>query len=195
MNYMPEGLGSLKPYEFTVNCRKKEEEEYFFQTASGTSYICYFLSASGYFEDYPSIKDNIVTFGFRPLSQLSKGSFIDGHDRRIKETIFCILTHATARRPERYLLVMYETSDGKQRNRKITFNCWYNEYCALVNNQVTRISIIAPNIEGDDTFSLMVFVPSTCSKLELIKNTFIEIKDEFISKGYPPSLECRIECK
>ncbi len=96
--------------------------------------------------------------------------------------------------PEWSILVMYDTQDGRQRNRKIAFNRWYNEYCNLVSSRVTRISILAQGFDGS-SFNLMMLVPNTCSKLELIKSTCIEIKDELISKGYPPSIECRIECK
>ncbi len=193
MNYTPEELGSLRPYEYTAEYRHGDEE-YRFETESGIFYSCHFTNGSGYFEDYPLIKDNIVTFGFRQLSP-TKGFFVEKYDARIKETIFYILTRVAETNPENSIFVMYSTQGGRQRNRKVAFNRWYNEYCNLLSERVTRISIIAPNIEGGNTFNLMILVPNTCSKLELIKNTFIEIKDEFISKGYSPSLECRIECK
>ncbi|WP_409017675.1 DUF6169 family protein [Dyadobacter sp. CY323] len=120
---------------------------------------------------------------------------MDKYDARIKATVFLILGQVIEMYPERSIFVMYDTQDGRQRNRKVAFNRWYNEYCNLLSERVTKISIIAPNIEGGNTFNLMMLVPNSCSKLELIKSTCIEIKDEFISKGYPPSLECRIECK
>ena len=193
MNYMPEELSSLRAYECTIEYRNNGEE-YFFKTESGAYYSCYFANASGYFEEYPLIKDDIVTFGFGLLSP-SKGFFVEKHDPRIKETIFYILIQAAETYPERSFFVMYSTDEGRQRNRKVTFDRWYNDYCKLVGGAVTKISISAPTIDGSFIFNMMMLVPNTCSKLELIKSTCIEIKDEFISKGYPPSLECRIECK
>jgi hypothetical protein len=193
MNYTPEELGSLRAYEYTLEYRDNGEE-YLFKTASGAHYSCYFTDASGYFEEYPLIKDDIVSFGFGLVSP-SKGFFVEKHNTRIKETIFHILLQANNTYPDRSFFVMYSTRDGKQRNRKITFDKWYNDYCNLVSGRVTRISIISPCTDGNFTFNMMMLVPNTCSKLELIKSTCIEIKDEFISKGYPPSLECRIECK
>ena len=189
---MPEELGSLKPYKYTVEYRDGDVE-YYFKTGSDVFYSCYFTSASGYFDAYPLIKDDIVTFGFRPTT-FSKGFFMKKYDARIKQTIFQILMDVVRKHPEWSILVMYDTQDGRQRNRKIAFNRWYNEYCNLVSSRVTRISILAQGFDGS-SFNLMMLVPNTCSKLELIKSTCIEIKDEFISKGYPPSIECRIECK
>ena len=75
MNCTPEELGSLRAYDYTAedsdNC-----EEYIFKTDSGALYSCYFINASGYFEDYPLIKNDIVTFGFGLISP-SKGFFVE----------------------------------------------------------------------------------------------------------------------
>ncbi|MEO6281800.1 MAG: DUF6169 family protein [Dyadobacter sp.] len=190
---MREELGSLRSYEYTVEYRG-EEEEYFFKTDSGAFYSCYFLNGSGYFDDYPLIKGDILTFGLRRISR-SEGFFVDKHDARIKETVIHILAQTFEANPERSLFVMYETMDGRQRNRKITFARWYNEACKLVSKEVTRITISGASMWTADRFDMMLLVPNTCSKLEQIKITAIEIKDDLISKGYPPSLECRIECK
>jgi hypothetical protein len=75
MNYTPEELGSLRAYEYTLEYRDNGEE-YLFKTASGAHYSCYFTDASGYFEEYPLIKDDIVSFGFGLVSP-SKGFFVE----------------------------------------------------------------------------------------------------------------------
>jgi hypothetical protein len=190
---MPEELGSLRAYEYTIRF-KEGEEEYTFKTASGTPYICYFLNIPGFFDDYPSMEVEVVTFGLSLLRE-SKDSFVEKHDPRIKATVLSILLNVIEVHPERPMLVMYDTRDGRQRSRKITFARWYNECCKLVSKKVTRITISGANISSDDRFDMMMLVPNTCSKLEQIKVGAFEIRDDLISKGYPPSLECRIECK
>jgi hypothetical protein len=193
MNYTPEESGSLKAYDYTTEYRNGDEE-YYFQTESGIHYSCYFSDASEYFEDYPLVKDHIVTFGLARISQ-SKGFFTDKYDPRIKTTVIHILEQAIEVFPERSISAMYDTTDGRQRNRKITFSRWYHEYCHLVSERVTRISISGSSVWSGERFDMMMLVPNTCSKLEQLKLTAFEIRDELISKGYPPSLECRIECK
>ncbi|WAC10739.1 hypothetical protein [Dyadobacter pollutisoli] len=190
---MPEELGSPEPYEYTIRS-KKGEEQYSFETASGTPYICYFLNIPGFFDDYPSMEVDVVTFGLSLLRE-SKNFFVEKHDPRIKATVFSILLSAIEVYPERPMLVMYDTQDGRQRSRKITFARWYNECCKLVSKKVTRITISGASMSSADRFDMMMLVPNTCSELEQIKITAMEIKDDLISKGYPPSLECRIECK
>ncbi|TLU98023.1 hypothetical protein [Dyadobacter luticola] len=193
MNYTHEESGSFRAYDYTVEYRGGDKE-YLFQTESGAHYSCYFANASAYFEDYPLVKDDIVTFGLKRTSQ-SKGFFVDKYDARIKATVFQILCHVIEMYPERSMLVMYDTSDGRQRNRKITFARWYNECSRLLKKKVTRISISGSSIWSGEKFDMMLLVPNTCSKLEQIKLSAFEIRDELISKGYPPTLECRIECK
>lgn len=140
------------------------------------------------------MQKDVVTFGLMQISK-SKGFFVEKHDPRIKETVFVILLQVLQQYPERPMLVMYETRDGRLRSRKITFARWYNECCELVSKKVTRITISGASMSNSDRFDMMMLVPNTCSKLEQIKITAIEIKDDLISKDYPPSLECRIECK
>ncbi|NIJ51134.1 DUF6169 family protein [Dyadobacter arcticus] len=190
---MPEELGSLRPYDYIVNYRNGQDS-YFFQTESGNSYLCYFLNASGHFDEYLSMQEDVVTFGLMQINE-SKGFFAEKHDPRIKETVFSILLQVMEEYPERSMLVMYDTRDGRQRSRKITFARWYNECCGFVSKKVTRIIISGSSMWNGDKFDMMMLVPNTCSKLEQIKITAFEIRDDLISKGYPPTLECRVECK
>jgi hypothetical protein len=194
VNYTHEELNSSRPYEYLVS-QFEEEESYLFVTNSGVEYTCYFLNASAYFEDYPLIKDDIVTFGFRPLKPSSKGFFVDRHDPKIKETIVAILHKSVKKHPEGCIFIMFDAKDGRQRNRKIIFNTWYNDYCAQFPKQVTKLSISASGLDHSGQYDMIMLVPNTCQKLAAMKETFIEIRDELISKGYPPTLECRINCK
>ena len=182
---MPEELGSLRPYNYVANYREGEEE-YSFETTSGTSYICYFLNVNGFFDHYPSMEVDIVTFGISQISE-SEGFFVEKHDPRNKETVFSILLQVIQDHPERPMLVMYDTRDGRQRSRKIAFSRWYKEGCKLVSKKVTRISISGSTAESGEKFDMMMLIPNTCSKLEQIKITALDIRDDLISKGYPPS--------
>lgn len=194
MNYTHEELNSLRPYDHLVS-QFDEEENYSFVTDSGSEYACYFLDASGYFDDYPQIKYNVVTFGFRPLKRDSKGFFNEKHDPRIRDTVLSILHQSIKKHPHRCIFIMFDTMDGRQRNRKIAFSIWFNAYCKLMPKQVSKISISAVGVDRSGTFDLVMLVPNTSHKLAVMQETFIEIRDEFISKGYPPTLECRIDCK
>jgi hypothetical protein len=63
----------------------------------------------GHFDDYPSIKEDVVTFGFRCKSRIQR-FFVEKHDPRIKETVFSTLLNAIEVYPERPMLIMYDTT-------------------------------------------------------------------------------------
>jgi hypothetical protein len=188
---MQEESGLLKPYDY-LEISSGQELHYNFLTDGGVNYACYFLGASDYFEEYPLIRDNVVTFGFRPLND-PYPNLHRRYDPRIRETLFHILHSSCIAHPQRAVFVMYDPKDKRHHNRKNLFNQWHSSFCALMKTQVAKITLTIPcESRSDDAIYLAMFVPDTCANLESIKSAFQDIRDELISKGYPPTVlyEC-----
>lgn len=181
-NYMHEGLNSLKPYEYQET-QFNGEVSYQFTTANGIGYNCYFLDASGYFESYPAISQKVVTFGFHA----TRGSalFRQRYDVRIRDTLFDILSMLQF--PERSIFAMFDTRDRRPRHRKIIFSRWFKEFCQTFSIRITRLSLSIPSEDVSATVNVCMFVPSDSPDITSIRNAFIDIRDELISKGHPPS--------
>jgi hypothetical protein len=183
---MHEGLNSLKPYSYQET-RFNGEVSYQFTTTDGTEYNCYFLDASGYFESYPVIARNVVRFGFRTAKPTPFSRPL--HDIRIRDTIFDILHKSTSQFPERSIFVMFDTRDRKSRHRKIIFSRWFTAFCKIYGLCITRLSLSIPSEDVTATVNVCMFVPPNSPDLATIKNAFIDIRDELISKGHPPSTD------
>lgn len=187
-NYMHEGLNLLKPYSYRET-QFNEEVSYQFSTTNGFEYNCYFLDASGYFESYPAIARNVVTFGFRVMRPMSFGR--PPYDVRVRDTIFDILYKSTLLYPERSIFIMFDTRDRRPRHRKVVFSKWFKEFCEISGLRITRMSLTIPGDDDSSTVHVSLFVPPDSPDLASIKNAFIDIRDELISKGYPPSTDYR----
>lgn len=187
---MHEGLNLLKPYSYWET-QSGDEVSYRFSTTTSVEYSCYFLDASGYFENYPAIARNVVTFGFRVVQPTP---FVrPQYDIRIRDTIFDILYKSTLLHPERSIFIMFDTRDRRPRHRKVVFGKWFKEFCAISNLRITRLSLTIPSDDDYSNVHICLFVPSSSPDLISIKHAFIDIRDELISKGYPPSTD--YQCK
>lgn len=183
-NYMHEGLNSLKPYSYRES-RFNGEVSYQFTTTTGIEYNCYFLDASGYFESYPDIGQSVVTFGFH-IAQ-TPSFFKQQYDIRIRDTIFDILYKSALTFPERSILVIYDTRDLRPRHRKVIFSKWFNEFCEISGLHVTKMTLSIPSEEASATLFVCIFVPPDSPNIWAIRAAFIDIRDELISKGHPPT--------
>lgn len=175
---------SLGPYNYQ-EVEINGSFQYEFKTDSGLTYNCWFVDCSGHFKDYPQIRDSIVTFGFGCKPYTPKGYF-HKHDPKTKLTVLSILRQSLENYPERVVLVMYQNTDNRKRNRKIIFDTWYKDFCED-HNFVGKFRLTIPSPDGSDIMCITMFVPETYSKRETLKEALLDFKDELISKGLPPS--------
>lgn len=183
---MHEGSNSLRPYNYRETSHQGEIS-YQFTTTTGIEYSCYFLDASGYFESYPAIAHNVVTFGFRITK--AQPAFRQQYDVRIRDTIFDILYKSILRFPERSVFVMFDTRDCRSRHRKVTFGRWFKEFCRIYRLRITKLSLTVPCEDVTLVVNVCMFVPPGSPDLTAIKHAFVDLRDELISKGYPPTTE------
>ncbi|MCF2490660.1 hypothetical protein [Dyadobacter sp. CY347] len=181
---MTEESNSLGPYNYQ-EVGTSGSFQYVFETDLGLSYSCWFADGSEHFKDYNQIKDSIVTFGFRCKPYTPKGYF-HKYDPKIKPTILSILRQSLETYPERVVLVMYQNTDHRKRNRKITFDAWYKDFCEE-HSFVGKFRLTIPSPDGSDITCITMFVPETYSKTEQLKDALMDFKDELISKGLPPA--------
>ena len=96
---------------------------YKFTTSSGDIYIAYFTE---FILLDPSEQEiSVVSFSFNRKRADEKRQ---RHDNKVKHTIIHIIKEFFNEQTENAILYICMNSDGKARNRQITFNGWYNEF-------------------------------------------------------------------
>ncbi len=179
---MPEESNLLRPYSYSENHRSKYVT-YNFVTAANQEYYVYFSDGSGYFPNYPHFCDDIVTFGFGTNSSATFDLSLNRrHDSRIRDTLFAIIQDSFSLFPQRAILIMCDTNDGRQACRNNLFHRWYNELGRIIDLEISKynITILGP---GDEGTYLIMLIPISCFMHDQIRDAFWDINNEMISKG------------
>jgi hypothetical protein len=133
---MQEVSNSLNPYEhFSKNLN------YTFTTSNGIEYFVYFTETSGYFEHIPEINDDIVTFGFYPLTDESEGFFYDPKtgikrkqrfDMRVSDTIGSIIQEFLFTYPYKCPSFLCDDTDRRDKCRQKLFRKWAQSFSRFI---------------------------------------------------------------
>lgn len=174
---------SLEPYKY-VEINDNGNFKYVFCTDSEIDYQIYFTDQSKHFEIYPNIQDDIISFGFAPID---KNLIIKRRDKRVQDTIFHFLGNFANRNPDKVLFVIMSGRHGLQRNRHIVFSQWHREFCSVMALDYHKFSLTIPGERDVNTYIAM-YVPHTYHRIDDVRNALVDMKDELISKGYPPSV-------
>lgn len=97
---------------------------YKFVTSSGNVYTAYFTDFT--LLDPSADELSVISFGFY-CERFDEGENLR-HDSRIKQTIIFIVEAFFNEQPENAVLYICVNSDGKARNRQITFSSWFNQF-------------------------------------------------------------------
>jgi hypothetical protein len=106
-------LSSLRPYNFHQNGL-----DYTFVTDFGVIYHAYFIDYSSQFPDL----QNIFSFNIEPEGEPARE-----FDIRIQHTIVTILASFFSNNTN-VMLIVCDSTDGRERQRKILFDRWYLRY-------------------------------------------------------------------
>jgi len=120
---MNEELNLPTPYKvFKVSC--DSEPIYQFTTQNGTVYDVVFISCENYFPDSEVCNGRVFMLNFDISKEVVAKR---AYDSNIEITIAGIII-SFFESAENVMLFVCDSTDSKQRNRKITFNKWYNNH-------------------------------------------------------------------
>lgn len=182
---MQEVSSSLNPYEhFSRNLN------YTFTTSSGIEYYVYFTETSGYFEHVPEINDDIVTFGFHPLTDDSEGFFYDPAtgikrksriDLRVSDTIASIIHDFLFTYPYKCPSFLCDDTDGREKCRQKLFRKWANyfpRFAELPSSIYENRVYDKRSVYGEAG----LIVRNDHPRHELIRDSFINLSNILIEK-------------
>jgi hypothetical protein len=191
---MPGELSLLRPYNYS-EVRQSGHINYRFTTDRHISYLVYFTDAGAYFPEHPEFNQEIVTFGFGPVTPIFKGYFVSESgesliinriDTRVKDTLFQILLDTIAAYPQKAIFIMCDTMDGKHPCRNNLFNKWFSEFEKKFPGRAFKYNneIVSPTNDPNDCAKLLLLIPGTCVLHDKIVNAFMSLDDELESKGF-----------
>jgi hypothetical protein len=119
----------------------RSKEGFEFSTDDGYTYNVYFIRDSIPLAN-PELESLLISFGFSCFPKLKPKE--KKHDPRVKCTILHILSNFFKNNPNRIITYCCDTSDSRERQRKITFNKWFNEEAEKL-----KLKKISPNLAGN----------------------------------------------
>lgn len=134
---MKEELNLPTPYKvFKVTA--DSETFYQFTTQNDTVYDVIFISCESYFPNIEVCKDRVFMLNFDIKKEVAEKRAYDGN---IEITVAGIII-SFFENVENVMLFVCDSTDSKQRHRKITFNRWYNNYKEKLN--IVKIDFSKP---------------------------------------------------
>lgn len=138
-------------YSFEINdLPEQRRTEYWFITNNGIVYYAYIIGAPEYLDEFESfnyLNKYGYVFGFSPQEDFGN-EYRPSHDPLIGPTI-CRIIQDFMRRFEKVVLVYHcESTDGKQRQRNITFGQWFNAHQGIQPIYKNKVQLEVQLIDG-----------------------------------------------
>jgi hypothetical protein len=133
---------------------------YQFTTSSGIIYVAYFTEFTLMESDGDEIR--AVSFGFA----CDRSDQVRRHDGRVRQTIVYIIEEFFKAQPDDAMLYMCMDSDGRGRNRHITFSRWFRD----VDSELEKHNFASKDQE--EAFYSSIIIKSSNPQKQRIVNAF-----------------------
>jgi len=144
----------------------EDETGYQFTTSSGDVYIAYFTEFIIVDSNQTDIP--VTSFSFN----CKRNSGLHGHDAMVKNTIVYLIMEFFNHQDDAAILYLCLNSDGKERNRHITFGKWFNEID--LKDEFERYSTLAEHAKTG-LYSSILFKKTNPNRLKLIESFYYTI--------------------